>query len=185
MPGFDGFFQLLQSRSFTSIWFWLMLALLWTLAGRNVVGVPDTVVRAVRRQSHPRAALTLLDWLSLTLPERLANPGEWAVMVAIGAFMLSSLAVLGFAFGFEMAQALALLLIPLGVVALLRQRLVRQLSDILRRAAGGGPAEAAAAEAARKIVIHRYLCFTLSVFAVVGTAFWGALHTVINRPLGF
>lgn len=184
MPGFDGFLHLLGSRSFTSIWFWLMLALMWSLAGRNIAGVPDQAVRAVRRDEEG-AALRLLDWLSLALPERLAHPGEWAVMVAIGAFALSSLAVLGFGFGLEMAQALAILLIPLGVVALLRQRLARQLHDILARAAAGTPPEEAAAQAARQIIRQRWLSLALSLVAVVGAAFYGALHTVIHRPLGF
>lgn len=184
MPGFDGFLHLLASRSFTSIWFWLMLALVWSLVGRNIAGVPDQVVRAARRGDEG-AAVRLLDWLSLTLPERIAHPGEWAVMVAVGAFALSSLAVLGFGFGLEMAQALAMLLIPLGLVALLRQRLARQLRAILTRAAAGASPDDSAAQAARRITRHRWLSLALSVLTLVGAAFYGALHTVINRPLGF
>ena len=36
----EAILTMLDSRSFGSVWFWVLLALAWTLAGRRVAGVP-------------------------------------------------------------------------------------------------------------------------------------------------
>src|SRR5690606_38530626 len=68
----EGILALLASRSFGSIWFWVILTLAWTMAGRRILGVPsDVIAGAIGAEPGPEddpAALTLLDWLSLTLP---------------------------------------------------------------------------------------------------------------------
>ena len=64
--------SILDSRSFGSIWFWLLLVLVWGHAGRRVLGVPVDIAQAARGGDEP-AALLLLDWLSLTL-----RAGGWA-----------------------------------------------------------------------------------------------------------
>ena len=87
--------SILDSRSFGSIWFWLLLVLVWGHAGRRVLGVPVDIAQAARGGDEP-AALLLLDWLSLTLPRWRLGPKEGAVLLGLGAFGLSALAVLGF-----------------------------------------------------------------------------------------
>lgn len=184
----EGILTLLNSRSFGSIWFWVVLLFAWTLAGRRVLGVPADVVGAAgRRDGLPGddpASLLLLDWLSLTLPRRRVSAGEGAVLLGLGAFLLTTLAVLGFVYGLEMAQALVLLALPFVLVIALEFRLGRRMAEVLRRAESGAPVNQAGAEAARMMRRHRLLVTVISVFAVALTAFYGAIWMLMH-PFGY
>ena len=49
MPRIDGLLQLLHGRAFGSVWYWLLLAVVWSIALRGILGIPSDVVgRAVR-----------------------------------------------------------------------------------------------------------------------------------------
>ena len=181
---------ILDSRSFNSIWFWLMLATCWSLAGRSVLGVPpDIIHKAMRRHDDTaeaeRAAITLLDWLSLMLPRWRVDPREGSWLFGLAVFFLVVLAMLGFAYGLEMAQALVLLLAPLGILAILRLRLARKLAAILDQARSGAISVAEAANrAAPPMRRHRFLTSFLSILSVALAAYWGALW-LLAHPFGF
>lgn len=193
MPFFNGLLTFLDSRSFSSIWFWLVLAAVWTLAGRNVLGVPHDVVRRARQgkgrdggaSSDAPEVLALLDWLSLTLPRWRINPAEAVSLIVVVSFGLSSLLLLGFGYGLEMAQALFLLAGPLAGVTLLNLFLARRLRVILAKAQSGQiAAESAAHQAARLMRRHRLVVMAVSIAAVVLCAFWGTLWLALH-PFGF
>lgn len=184
----EGILTLLDSRSFGSIWFWVLLLFVWSQAGRRILGVPSDVVGAVRKGAglagDDPAAMLLLDWLSLTLPRRRIGRGEGAVLLGLTAFALSTLAVLGFGYGLEMAQALVLVLVPLALIFLIELRLARRLTLVLRQAETGASVNAAGAEAARLMRRHRLLVTLLSVLVVALTAFYGALWMLMH-PFGY
>lgn len=185
----DGILALLDSRSFASIWFWLLLALVWTLAARRIAGVPSEIVQAAVKipevgPDHP-AALLLLDWLSLTLPRWRLTPIEGAVFLFAATFAMSALLLLGFLYGLEMAQALVLLVLPFLLLFPAELRLARRLSGIIDAAAGGDVAvNPAALQAARLMRRHRLLVTAVSVLVVALTAWRGALWFVAH-PFGF
>lgn len=189
MPFFNGLLAILDSRSFSSIWFWLMLVVAWTLAGRAVLGVPhDVVGRAKARRAETRAddpeALALLDWLSLVLPRWRVAPTEAVWLIAITSFGLSALMFLGFGYGLEMAQALFLLITPFAGVALLNLLLARRLRIVLAAAqTGQTPPDVAAAQAARMMQSHRFVLAGASVLVVAICALWGTLWIVLH-PFG-
>lgn len=186
MPRFDGLISLLDSRSFDSIWFWLVLIGMWSATGRNVLGVPAEVLARARRaqtagEPEAPAILALLDWLSLTLPRWRLGPREGAVFLAVSTFLLTSLAILGFGYGLEMAQALTLLLLPFLVLFWMRVGLARRLIPLLQAAeTGERPVSGIGAEAVRQMQTHRRLVTTLSIAAVATTALWGTLWALIN-----
>lgn len=188
MPGPEGILALLDSRSFGSIWFWAILTLAWTLAGRRILGVPADVLGAVGRapsgSGDDPAALALLDWLSLTLPRWRLGAREGAILLGVGAFLLTALAILGFGYGLEMAQALVLLLLPFAGLFAQELRLAKRLGVILTRAETGQPVNQAGAEAARLMRRHRHGVLAVSVFSVALTAFYGAAW-MIAHPFGF
>lgn len=188
MPRAEALLALLDSRSFGSIWFWVILTLAWTMAGRRSLGVPSDVIAAAGRATpgpeDDPAALMLLDWLSLTLPRWHLGPREGVVLLGVGAFLLSTLAVLGFGYGLEMAQALVLLILPFALLFALDLRLARRLIVILGRAEVGQPVNEAGAEAARLLRHHRRVGLALSVLSVTVTAFYGAVW-MIAHPYGF
>ena len=188
MLGPEGILALLDSRSFGSVWFWVMLIVAWTVAGRRVAGVPVDVVQAVALADQPaagdRAAVTLLDWLSLTLPRWQVSGASGAVFLRMAAFILTSLALLGFVYDLEMAQALVLLILPFALVFVMELRLAHRLRTVLAEAERGAPVGQAAARAARMMRRHRLGFALMSVLAVALSAFHGALW-MLRHPFGF
>ncbi|WP_287884760.1 MULTISPECIES: hypothetical protein [Paracoccus] len=187
MPRPEGILALLDSRSFGSIWFWVILTLTWTLAGRRILGVPaDVIAGAIRAEPGPRddpAALTLLDWLSLTLPRWRVDRREGPVLLGLGAFLLTTLAILGFGYGLEMAQALVLLILPFALLFALELRLARRLRAVLAQAEVGMPVNEAGLRAARLMRRHRVVIVAMSILAVALTAFYGAIWMIVH-PFG-
>lgn len=186
MPQLDGVLQFFDSRSFASVWFWIFVAALWTWAGRAVLGVPHDVVARAHAAKSPDApeAIALLDWLSLQLPRFLMQPREMIWMLAGGAFVLTSLAVLGLIYGLELAQAVFLLAMPFAVLIWLRQRLAWRLHAVLMQAYEGQMAPAEAAQLAVRAMRRHRIWFTLISFgSVTVTAFWGAIFALLH-PFG-
>lgn len=146
----------MDSRSFASIWFWLVVVGAWSISGRAVLGVPVDVIARARRSPQGEPGLLLLDWLSMTLPRWNVQTNEGAVLMGLGAFAVSSLAILGFVYGLEMAQALLLLALPFMTLFLMRLQLARRLTPVLESARRGETAPADAARTAlARIVTHR------------------------------
>lgn len=186
MPKFDGVISLLDSRSFGTIWFWLLLIGMWSASGRAVLGVPAEVLARARRaqgqgEVEGPAVVTLLDWLSLTLPRWRLGPREGAVFLGLSAFAMTSLAVFGFGYGLEMAQALVLLLVPFLLLFWLRVSLARRLAPLLLAGqTGERPLAGVGAEAVRMMIGHRRLVVALSIVAVALAALWGTLWALIQ-----
>lgn len=184
MPQFSGFLHLMDAPSYSSIWYWVLLLMGWTLVGRAVLGVPMDIVSRARRAPDGPEGLALLDWLSLNLPRWRVGPGDGVWLLALAAFVFGALAVLGFAYGLEAAQALVLLVLPFAVLLGMRLRLARRLLPLLAGAeAGDLAADEAAAQAARAIVVHRRWASVLSVLAVALTALWGTIWG-LTHPFG-
>lgn len=186
---FDGFLSLLDSRSFGSVWYWIVFAGFWIRAGHHVVGVPNDVVLLVRQQirrkgEEPEKYSVLLDWLSLSLPRWQIGHKEALVLLALGMFILTSLAILGFRYGLEMAQALTFLLIPWFIIMWLRLRLARRLLGLLQAAqAGEEKIITAARDACMRIVWHKRLILSLAILSAVVTTGWGVFWT-LTHPNG-
>lgn len=172
--------SILDARSFASPWFWLLLVWVWTLAGRGVLGVPNDVLAAAGRSlrrpegADPEHAHLLLDWLSLQLPRWQLASWMGAALAGAGAFVLSSLAVLGFRYQFEMAQALTLLAAPFALLMVMKLRLARQLEWVVQAARYGQPPREAAIEGMRRINRYRLQHTIVSLLSVTITAFWAA-----------
>jgi hypothetical protein len=106
----------IDARSFSNLWYWLLLGLAWTRTTHRVLGVPwDMVARA--RRDRGRAEDDLHDLLRVNVL-RMIETGERAgvwLLAAISA-VLTALGVLGLAYRVEFAQASFLLLAPLVLV---------------------------------------------------------------------
>lgn len=190
MPQFDSLIGFLDSRSFGTIWYWLVVIGTWSLTGRAVIGIPVEIVSRARAamdsgQGDSPVVLHLLDWLSLVLPQWQVGRREGAAMLAFGAFVLTSLAIMGFGYGLELALASFLLLLPWAILVWLRLGLARRLVPLLAQAEQGArPVAEVGAAVLRRMVIHRRLVTILSMISVATTALLGALWSVIH-PYGF
>lgn len=180
---------ILDSRSFGSIWFWLLLTLAWTMAGRRVLGVPYDIAGAALKETGPGAdgpaAILLLDWLSLTLPRWRAGATEIAVLTGLAAFAMTALFLLGFLYGLEMAQALVLLILPFLLLFPAEMRLAQRVQGIVRAAERREVSvNEAGRQAARLMRRHRRIVSTLSILAVAMTAYRGAIW-LAEHPFGY
>ena len=119
---------LIDFRTFSNIWYWLAVLVIWAVATHWVIGVPfDMVVRARRQGGQAAQDLDIL--VAINLRRLLTLSGTPAViLVGIGAFVVTAAAMLGFVYGLELAQGLFCLAFPLVFVAVLTWRSCQRLA---------------------------------------------------------
>ncbi|KIT15916.1 hypothetical protein [Jannaschia aquimarina] len=120
-------FEVIDLRSFSNLWFWIALAVLWSTASYWVVGVPFDMVRRASRgdevASRDAHALGTIHARRLT---HIADvSGTWAT--AFTWFAVTALGLIGFVYGLEFAQAIFLLFAPMSLVGWLNLRTARKL----------------------------------------------------------
>ncbi|QPM89627.1 component of SufBCD complex [Pseudooceanicola algae] len=128
MYPWDSILELLDLRSFSNLWFWMVLGGLWIVVSHWVLGVPYGLVLTAQRDGG-EAEDDLRDLLGLRV-KALLRMGETAGVLSVGmiSFFLTMLALLGFVYWVEFAQAVFLLLLPLVPVLLLSLRTARKLA---------------------------------------------------------
>ena len=150
-------------RSFSNLWFWIAVAVLWSSASHWVLGVPYDMIARARR--HGGTAAADLDTLVHINARRILFIGRvsglW--LTGIAAFMITALVVLGFFYRLEFAQAVLLLFVPMTLVGLLSLRTARAIEA----AADTGP------DLWRRLVRHRMAVQGLGMVSIFVTAMWG------------
>jgi len=118
MPWPSSLLEVLDFRSFSSIWYWVLLLGVWQLAQRRSLGVSAGLLERAQRGDlgaladlEATVALNLRDYGSVKGQET----GDTSLIILCGltGFSLSCLLLLGFAYQLETAQAVSLLLLPL------------------------------------------------------------------------
>ena len=163
MNWYETVFEVIDMRSFSNLWFWIALAVLWSSASHYVLGVPyDMVTRARRNNSEAAAdvdALAMINVRRILYITRMA--GLW--LAAFVAFVLTSLAVMGFWYGVEFAQAVLLLAARMTVVGALAIRTAARIEASGVR----GP------DLWRSLLHHRIVVQGVGMVAIFVTAMWG------------
>ena len=161
-------------RSFSNLWVWIALAVAWSSASHWVLGVPyDMVIRA--RRVGGQAELDLEDITRVNVNRLLfiaRVSGLW--LLGLGCFVLSTLAMLGFYYGIEFAQALFLLGLPMSLVALLNVSTARLIES------EGSHGELLRKRLARSR-LYTQMIGTVSIFV---TALWGMYQNLSIGVLG-
>ncbi len=165
-------FELIDLRSFSNLWYWIMLGVVWSMASHWVLGVPfDMIVRARRHGGQTQQDLeTLVRINTQRMLFITRTAGLW--LVTVGCFFISVLAVLGFWYGIEFSQALLLLLFPLMLLFALSLRQARLIE------AGAGQGEALHQRLRR----HRFGTQVLGMIAIFITSLFGMWQ---NMQIGF
>ncbi|MFZ5961758.1 component of SufBCD complex [Thalassococcus sp. BH17M4-6] len=112
-------FEVIDMRSFSNLWFWIALAVMWSSASHWVLGVPFDMVGRARKHGG-QSEIDLEDMVRINANRILfiaSEAGLW--ILAFACFVLTALAVLGFVYWVEMAQAVFFLSFPMAIVALL------------------------------------------------------------------
>jgi uncharacterized membrane protein (Fun14 family) len=115
-------FERIDMRSFSNLWYWIMLAVMWSSASHWVLGVPfDLITRARRQGGELQADLETMVRINTERMLFIARTsGVWSVGFMF--FLLTTLCVLAGYYRVEFAQAVLLLLLPMTILALMSLR---------------------------------------------------------------
>jgi hypothetical protein len=166
--------ELIDLRSFSNLWYWIALAVTWSTASHWILGVPiDMVHRARKHGGQP--AQDLEDIARVHVNRRLyilRVSGVW--VLGFACFSLSGLAVLGFGFGIEFAQAVFLLAFPLSLVSLITLNTARKIE----RDESRGEA------LYKRLTACRFQIQLVGMLSIFVTALWGMYQNLSIGALG-
>jgi hypothetical protein len=167
-------FELIDMRSFSNLWFWIALAVVWSTASHWVLGVPFDMVSRARRKGGP-AAEDLTDLLRINTTRLLYiadEAGLW--VIASGTFFLTGFAVLGWVYWVEIAQALFLLGLPMSMVSLLSVYTARALHE----------KDHDLDAVYKRLGRHRLIVQGIGMVSIFITAMWGMYMNLSVGALG-
>ena len=164
--------EVIDLRSFSNLWYWIVLAILWSTLSHWTVGVPYHIVTRARRgdaKSHSD-----METLARMQSDRLLNFSEMsgAISVGLSFFLLTGLAVLGWLYRLEFCQAVFLLLCPALMVLGLSVWTAKRLRDDDFQ------------DIPKFLRQHRTMVQFLGVIFIFLTAFWGMYQNWNVGPLG-
>ena len=122
-------FELIDTRSFSNMWYWIALVFVWSSASQYVLGVPFEMVTRARRGGG-QAQVDLGDLVRINCNRILyisTTAGLW--LVVLMCFFLTGLGILGFGYAIEFSQAVFLIAFPLSIVGLLSLSTARLIKD--------------------------------------------------------
>jgi hypothetical protein len=165
---FDTVFEIIDMRSFSNLWYWIALAVLWSSTSHWVLGVPHDMIQRARREGG-QAEQDLEDLVRINSSRLLAIVDQGGLIaVALGFFWLTGLGTLAFYYDVEFAAAVFLLLAPMTLVIWLSIRACRKI------AAGENSGEALH----RRLILHRRLTQVIGMVAIFCTAMYGTWQNV-------
>lgn len=171
---YDTIFEVIDMRSFSNLWYWIALAVVWSTASHFVLGVPFDLVLRARRQGG-QAEVDMHDLVRINVNRILyiaRVSGLW--IMGFGCFLLTMLGILGFWYAIEFAQAVFLLALPMsGVFALT----VRTALRIEGHALAGEPLYG-------QLRRHRFFTQLIGMVSILVTAMWGMYQNLAIGPFG-
>lgn len=168
MEWYELIFVLIDMRSFSNLWYWIALAVLWSSASHWVLGVPfDLITRARRHDDAATQDLALLATINARRMLYISRRGGlW--MIGIVFFVLTILGMLAVGYGVELAQAVLFMAAPMVLVGYLTLRLA------LRVEAGPPTGDALV----RALMRHRFLTQVIGMLSIFVTALFGMFQNI-------
>lgn len=173
MDLFATVFEIIDMRSFSNLWYWIAVAVVWSSASHWVLGVPyDLVHRAARHEGQVQEDLEAIVRVNcnrmLSLSEQ---SGIW--VIAFTAALLTSLGILGVWYGIEFAQAVLLIMFPMVFVAFLS---LRTAERVVREGLQGK-------DLRDRLGRHRLVIQAIGMLSIFVTASWGMFHNLVYGVL--
>ncbi|PIE11147.1 MAG: component of SufBCD complex [Rhodobacterales bacterium] len=168
MDWYSSVFELIDMRSFSNLWFWIALAVVWSSASHWVLGVPwDVVLRA--RREEGQYAVDLEDLIRINT-NRILHIGQVSGLWLLGfsCFFLTILGLLGFFYAFEFGQAVFLLAFPMSLVGLLSMNTAKLIQE----------QQLHGEELYRRLHIHRVITQAIGMVSIFVTALWGMIQNM-------
>lgn len=174
MDWYSVIFELIDMRSFSNLWYWIVLAVLWSTASHWVLGVPfDMISRAKRYGGQAQDDLeTMVRINTGRMLHIVRTTGSW--LMAIWAFFATMLVLLGFAYDIEFAQAVLFLFFPFSILMLLSLR----TSLLIEAGEHSGDA------LHRRLLRHRISTQVLGMIAIFVTSLFGMYQNMHIGVLG-
>jgi len=166
--------EVIDLRSFSNLWYWIALAVVWSTTSHWVLGVPYDMVLRARR--HGGQAEHDLETLVRINTNRLLHIGRVSGLWLLGlaSFSLTALGLLGFYYWVEFAQALFLLAFPLTIVGLLSLSTARLID------AGDSTGE----PLFQRLRKHRIITQAIGMLSIFVTAMFGMYQNLSIGALG-
>ena len=160
-------------RSFSNLWFWIVVAVVWSSASYFVMGVPyDMILRARRLGGQHRVDFEDMVRISVN---RILYVTRTAGMWLLGflAFALTALLILAFWYWVEFAQAVVLIALPMSLVGAMSVARARAIE-----------AEEPEAEVlVRQLLRHRFWTQVIGMLALFVTAMFGMYQNLAVVPV--
>lgn len=159
-------FDTIDMRSFSNVWYWIAIVVLWSSMSHWVLGVPfDLIMRAKRHGGD--AEQDLIDIVRVNVNRLLTivrASGTW--LLGLVCFLVSSLFLMAVLYRIELAQAILLMVVPVCIVGALSlktaQRIERDAADV---------------EMLYKMLAsHRLWTQIIGMIAIFITALYGMFH---------
>lgn len=154
---------LIDMRSFSSLWYWIALAVLWSSVSHWVLGVPLDMISRARKHggeaAQDLAALAAINARRMLYVSR--RSGAW--LIGTVCFVLTLLGLLAVVYEVEFAQALLFMVAPMVLVGYLTLRLALQVET-------HAPEGAALV---RLLMRHRFKMQLIGMIAIFVTALFG------------
>ncbi len=156
-------FEVIDMRSFSNLWYWIALAVMWSTTSHWVLGVPHDMIQRARRQGGQIEAD--LEALVAINVRRILGISRLAAVPIFGvaSFMITVLAMLAVIYRVEFAQALLFLAVPMVLVGLL------SLRTAVRIEAG----ENSGPPLFHRLLVHRRLVQMLGMVSIFVTSMYG------------
>jgi len=165
-------FDVINLHSFSSLWFWIVLAVVWSSASHYVIGVPYDMVLRARR--HGGQAQTDLEDLVRICVNRLLYISQESGLWLLGflAFVLTVLLLLAFWYDVEFAQAVVLIALPMSLVGAMSLSTARRIAE-----------EEPQDEALfRRLARHRFWTQVIGMISIFVTAMFGMYQNLSVIP---
>lgn len=167
--------EVIDLRSFSNLWYWIGLAVMWSTLSHWILGVPYDLIMRARRKKTPEAVNDLQD-LTRVNANRILHvfdtSGTWLAL--FGSALVTTLVLGGVLYNIEFAQAVVLMLFPAILVALLSVRTAR----IIRRDGLTGE------ELVRRLLRQRMATQAIGVVSIFVTAMYGMYKNLYTGPFG-
>ena len=156
-------FEVIDMRSFSNLWYWIALAVLWSTTSHWVLGVPHDMIQRARRQGGQGVedveTLVAINVRRILGISRVAAAPIFAVL----SFVLTSFGIMAVWYRVEFAQAVLFLLGPMVLVGWLTAR------TAVRIEAG----ENSGAALYRRLMMHRRLVQVVGMVSIFVTSMFG------------
>jgi hypothetical protein len=161
---FEKTFEVIDMRSFSNLWYWLALAVVWSSASHWVLGVPHDMIHRARREGG-QAQRDLEDMARINVNRILGVVHQSPLVITgLATFWLTALAMMAFWYDVEFAQAVFLLVFPMVFVGW------AALRTCLRIEAGENRGEALH----WRLVVLRRWTQVIGMVAIFVTAMYGS-----------